>query len=292
MNAGRTLAVTAAMRAEGKRDCKSEAQGGGVAEERCTVSAADTERAWPAYRYRLVVVVEYDGTDYAGFQLQREVRTVQGELERALASLAQRPIRVVGAGRTDAGVHAKGQVIHFSVEWAHPLAELHRALNAVLATDVAVVRLDVAPPGFHARYSARSREYVYTVYTGAVRSPLLQRYSYHDQRAMSVETMQQACDCLLGRHDFRAFGSAPSGDNTIRTVRRAECSRAGDLIRVLVEADAFLRGMVRRLVGSLLLVGAGELSADGFSALLQPQHVQTAAVAAPPQGLCLTRVNY
>jgi len=103
--------------------------------------------------------------------------------------------------------------------------------------------------------------------------------------------MQQACDCLLGRHDFRAFGSAPSGDNTVRTVRRAECKRAGEFVRVLIEADAFLRHMMRRIVGSLLLVGTGELALDGFAGLLWLQGLK-AASAAPPQGLCLTRVNY
>lgn len=291
MSAGRTLAATSPMEVEGRRGCESEAQGGQVAEERSMDSAA-ARRDEAGYRYRLVAIVEYDGTDYAGFQLQRKGRTVQGELERALEAVAQQPVRIVGAGRTDAGVHASGQVIHFSVEWAHRLTELHRALNAVLAADVVVMELRVAPPGFHARYSARSREYVYTVYTGAVRSPLVRRYSYHWHCAMDVEVMQRAAQHLLGRHDFRVFGTAPSGDNTIRTVRKAECTRAGDCIRVLIEADAFLRRMVRRIVGNLLLVGAGELALDDFAGLLRLREPQTPAAAAPPQGLCLTKVNY
>jgi tRNA pseudouridine38-40 synthase len=292
MSAGHTPAGIPRVRVGGKRDRESEKQGRRAAGERWTEYCVAEGRGKPGHRYRLVAVVEYDGTDYAGFQLQRERRTVQGELEDALASVAQQRVRIVGAGRTDAGVHATGQVVHFAVRWAHPLAELHRALNAVLAADVALIRLRVAPPGFHARYSARSREYVYTVYTGAVRSPLVQRYSYHDDRAIETEAMQQACDRLLGTHDFRAFGSAPSGDNTVRTVRRAECTRAGDYVRVLIEADAFLRRMVRRIVGNLLLVGAGELELGGFAELLQWQHLQTPAAVAPPQGLCLTRVNY
>jgi tRNA pseudouridine38-40 synthase len=237
-------------------------------------------------------VVEYDGTDYLGFQLQPEGRTVQGELEHALATVAQQPVRIVGAGRTDAGVHAKGQVISFSLRWGHGLGELHRALNAVLAADVAVIELRVAPPGFHARYSARSREYVYTIYTGRVRSPLVQRYTYHEHRALNAEAMQKACDCLLGTHDFRAFGSPPSGDSTIRTVHRAECKRAGDSVRVLIAADAFLRRMVRRIVGNLLTVGAGELTVDSLADLLQSEDEKTPAAAAPPQGLCLVKVNY
>jgi len=153
MSAGHTLALTPCSRVGGKHDRESETQGREVA----------GEPAKPGHRYRLVAEVEYDGTDYLGFQLQREGRTVQGELERTLAAVAQERVRVVGAGRTDTGVHATGQVIHFEVSWAHSLAELHRALNAVLAADVSVPTLRVAPPGFHARYSARSREYVYKV---------------------------------------------------------------------------------------------------------------------------------
>jgi tRNA pseudouridine38-40 synthase len=239
-----------------------------------------------------MAVVEYDGTDYLGFQLQPEGRTVQGELERALAMVAQQPARIVGAGRTDTGVHAKGQVISFHVRWAHDLRELHQALNAVLAADVAVTELRVAPPGFHARYSARSRAYEYTVFTGKVRSPLVQRYEYHDPRALNTEAMQQACDCLLGTHDFRVFGSPPSGDNTVRTVRRAECKRAGDNIRMLLEADAFLRRMVRRIVGNLLMVGAEELTVSAFADLLRSEGQQTPAAAAPAHGLCLLKVEY
>jgi len=292
MNAGRALAGTTPMVVFAGLDRGCGAQEGRDAAECWTESLAESEPRQSGCRYLLKAVVEYDGTGFVGFQLQQEGRTVQGELERALATVTGQQVRVVGAGRTDAGVHAKGQVVHFTVRWAHRLRELHRALNAVLAEDVAVAQLEVAPPGFHARYSARSREYVYTVYTGAVRSPLLQRYAHHEPRDVSIDSMRHACDYLLGRHDFGAFGSAPSGHNTVRTVRRAECEGTDDLIRVLIEADAFLRRMVRRLMGSLLAVGAGELSVDGIAGLLQPGHQEAAAVAAPPQGLCLKRVNY
>jgi tRNA pseudouridine38-40 synthase len=243
-------------------------------------------------RYHLMAIVEYDGTEYLGFQIQRNGRTIQGEIERALAQVTQHRTRIVGAGRTDAGVHAKGQVIHFVVRWRHSLADLHRALNAVLSQDVVLVELREALPGFHARYSAFSREYVYTIYNGPVRSPISQRYAYCYPRPLDVEAMDRACSYLLGAHDFLPFGWPPRGENTVRTVYRARCWRAEAFVYVEMEADAFLRRMVRRLVGNLLLVGSGELSVEGFAGLLSLKHRRTPAVDAPAQGLCLVRVNY
>lgn len=248
----------------------------------------------------LKAIVEYDGTEYLGFQIQRNGRTVQGELERALLAVTQRKTRVIGAGRTDAGVHARGQVIHFTAHWNHGLADLHRALNAVLSRDVAIVQLEQAPAGFHARYSAHSREYQYTIYNAPVRSPLLQRYAYHVPQPLDAGAMDCACACLIGRHDFLPFGwpmgdergAGENGGNTVRTVLRAGCSRTGDLVLVTIEADAFLRRMVRRIVGNLVLVGLGELTVEGFAGLLSLRHRRTPAVDVPPQGLCLVRVNY
>lgn len=244
------------------------------------------------HSYHLMAIVEYDGTEYLGFQIQRDGRTVQGEIERALAVVTQYRTRVVGAGRTDAGVHARGQVIHFTVPWGHSLADLHRALNAVLPADVAIIALREAPSGFHARYDARSREYVYTIYNGTVRSPLAVRYAYHFARPLDVQAMDHACACLVGTHDFLPFGWPPRGENTVRTVYRAHCWREGDFVYVELEADAFLRAMVRRIVGNLLLVGTGELSVEGFAQLLSLRHRHTPAVAVPARGLCLVRVNY
>jgi tRNA pseudouridine38-40 synthase len=242
-------------------------------------------------QYHLMAIVEYDGTEYLGFQIQRKGRTIQGEIERALAQVTRHTTRIVGAGRTDAGVHAKGQVIHFVAQWRHDLADLQRALNAVLSQDVVLVDLREAVPGFHARYSAFSREYVYTIYNGPVRSPIWQRYALCYPRPLDAEAMDRACSYLLGTHDFLPFGWPPHGENTVRTVYRARCWRAGALVYIELEADAFLRRMVRRIVGNLLLAGSGELSLEGFAALLL-KHRRTPAVDAPAQGLCLVRVNY
>jgi tRNA pseudouridine38-40 synthase len=249
--------------------------------------------AWHGLRrYHLMAIVEYDGTEYLGFQIQGSGRTVQGEIERALAQVTQHRTRIVGAGRTDAGVHATGQVIHFVAQWRHSLADLHRALNAVLQQDVVVVELREAVPGFHARYGAFSREYVYTIYNGPVRSPIWQRYAYWYPKSLDVEAMDRACSYLLGTHDFLPFGWPPRGENTVRTVYRARCGRAGAFVHVELEADAFLRKMVRRIVGNLVLVGSGDLSVEGFAGLLLLKNRRTPAVDAPAQGLCLVRVNY
>jgi tRNA pseudouridine38-40 synthase len=250
-----------------------------------------------------MAVVEYDGTEYLGFQIQRTGRTVQGEIERALAEVTQCPTRIVGAGRTDAGVHARGQVIHFTVLWRHALSDLHRALDAVLPSDIAVRELAEAPPGFHARYSARSREYTYAVYNHKLRSPLVARYAYHYGRPLDAEQMNCACSCLVGEHDFFAFGWSPrgrqaemgsesAGRGTVRNVLRAGCRREGDFVYVEIEADAFLRRMVRRVVGNLLVVGIGDLSVEGFAGLLSFRHRRTPGIAVPGHGLCLVKVNY
>jgi len=260
----------------------------------------------PLDKYRCMAVVEYDGTEYLGFQIQgpasaRRIkdrtaqgsdRTIQGELERSLLQVTQHATRVVGAGRTDAGVHAKGQVIHFDVGWSHPIPDLQRALNAVLAHDIAVVELRQVMPDFHARFDARSREYLYTILNRPVRSPLTERFALHVAQPLDAEGMNQACACLVGTHDFLPFGWPPRGENTVRTVLRASCRRSCDLVYVEIEADAFLRSMVRRVVGNLVLVGLGELSVEGMAGLLSLTHRRTPAVAAPAQGLCLIGVNY
>ena len=238
--------------------------------------------------------VEYDGTDYHGFQLQRGRATVQGELERALERVTQHAVRVHGAGRTDAGVHARGQVISFQAPWRHPLRDLHRALNAVLPADVVVRDLQEAEDGFHARFSALSRMYVYTIYNHPVRSPLLARFAHHVPSPLDVGAMSAAATALVGCHDMAAFGQSPTGGHTERCVLRAGWhveSQAG-LVAFEIEANAFLRGMVRRIVGSLLQVGSGMLTRDGFVDLLASRDLARCRVRAPACGLCLERVSY
>lgn len=238
--------------------------------------------------------VEYDGTDFFGFQLQARERTVQGELERALAQVTGQETRVTGAGRTDSGVHARGQVVAFDVEWQHEHTDLHRALNAVLAGDVAIVELGVARPGFHPRFDARGRAYRYTILTRPERSPLMRRTAWHVPMVLDVERMARAGEMLIGRQDLRTFGRPPQGENAVRTVSRSEWTVAAneDLLFYDISADAFLYRMVRSVVGTLVLVGSGQLSPDEFEAMLPAQDPSRVKQIAPAHGLCLVRVDY
>jgi len=239
-----------------------------------------------------MAVIEYDGTDYLGFQLQAEGRTIQGEVERALAEVTRGETRVVSAGRTDAGVHAAGQVISFVPQWKHSLPELQRAMNALLPEDIAVHQMAWVADNFHPRFSAVSREYRYTILNQPFRSPLARRFAYHYLKSLDVEAMTRAARCLVGSHDFASFGRPPQGENTVRQVYRAEYTRQGQFIYFDIVANAFLYRMVRNIVGTLLLVGIGGLSPKGFEEILQARDRRRAGPPAPAHGLCLMRVSY
>lgn len=240
----------------------------------------------------LKAVVEYDGTDYLGFQIQAQGPTIQGEIEKALAQLTGQKVRIKAAGRTDAGVHALGQVIAFRVEWKHPLGDLHRGLNALLPRDIAVKKLAPAPEDFHPRFSAVSREYRYTVLNTLWRSPLRGRYAYHFGEPLDIEAMNEAASYLVGRHDFASFGMPPQGENTVRQVYRAGWRREGDFLHFDIVADAFLRRMVRLIVGTLLRVGTGKIAPKDVKAILEAKDINLSGPAVPPCGLCLIKVNY
>jgi len=241
-------------------------------------------------RYR--ATVEYDGCDYLGFQIQARGRTIQGELEKALERVTQEPARVIGAGRTDAGVHALGQVIAFNSTWRHSPPELQRALNAVLPPEIAISELDPARSEFHPRYDALWRQYRYTIINQPVRSPLWQRYACHVPAALDVAAMQAASRELLGVHDFAAFGRPMHEESTRRQVLQAEWVAEDRRLVFTITANAFLYRMVRNIVGSLLRVGRGELAAAEMAALLQAPDRAAAGPPAPARGLCLMKVAY
>jgi tRNA pseudouridine38-40 synthase len=232
---------------------------------------------------------EYDGTDYAGFQLQRNARTVQGELEAALARLnGGERVAVDGAGRTDAGVHAIGQVIAFTYRGTVPATRLQRAVNAQLPPDVAIRDLRRAPDGFHPRYAARYREYRYTVWNGP-RSPLRERYALGVRSPLDIAAMASAGSVFEGRHDFSAFGGVKDR-SPVRTVHRVRVREASGLVTIDVRADAFLRGQVRRMVAGLLQVGHGTIDEAALRAALAGRGPGLNGAAAPAKGLCLRRV--
>jgi tRNA pseudouridine38-40 synthase len=241
---------------------------------------------------RLKGVIAYDGTGYGGFQIQANAPTIQAELERVLAQLTGTAVRVMAAGRTDAGVHAEGQVIAFDTDWQHPLTELRRGMNALLPEQIAVFELDEAAPGFHPRYDALARSYRYTIYYAATRHPWHTRFSLHVGSSLDIEAMELAARCLIGSHDFLAFGSPPQGENSVRVVSRAQWSLRDPWLTFEIEANAFLYRMVRMLVGTSLRVGQGGLSPGAFEEIVETRNREKAGPAAVAQGLCLKSVRY
>lgn len=240
-------------------------------------------------RYR--ARVEYDGTDFAGFQLQPGARTVQGELEAALAHLSGgRRARVAAAGRTDAGVHAVGQVIAFDYGGRLSRAELRRALDALLPRDVAIRDLRPAAPGFQPRQALR-REYRYSIWNGA-RSPLRERTALGIRQRLDVAAMERAAATLVGRHDFRAFGGL-LGRHSVRTIHGIRIRRSGSVVTIDVAADAFLRQMVRAIAAALIRVGRGGATVEDVAAALRMTSGRAlAGEIAPAKGLSLRRVVY
>lgn len=259
---------------------------GGMAKGDRKDATRKSAREGASVRYR--ARVEYDGTGFAGFQVQPGARTVQGELESALSRLSGGArVAVEGAGRTDAGVHARGQVIAFSYRGRLGRAELQRALAASLPADIGLGPIVPVEAGFHPRYRARYREYRYLIWNGQ-RSPLLERQALGVRDRLDVAAMAVAARVFVGRHDFSAFGGADR--QPVRTLFRVSVSRRGELVTVTVVGDAFLRGMVRRIVAALLRVGRGRASAADLADALLARVPAFNGEAAAPRGLTLWRV--
>jgi tRNA pseudouridine38-40 synthase len=237
------------------------------------------------------VVLSYDGTDFRGWQRQPGERTIQGTLEEAVFKITRRRIAVHGAGRTDAGVHALGQAASFRVATRLPDEVLFRALNAVLPWDVRLVTLGKAADRFHARKSARSKVYQYRIVLAPQISPFDFRYALHWPYPLDLRAMRAAAPLFARRADFTAFSSNRER-NPVRTVRRSELRRKGDEVLYTVEAEGFLRYMVRTLVGTLIEVGRGRLAPEDIAGIFRKKDRLLAGATAPAKGLCLLRVDY
>jgi tRNA pseudouridine38-40 synthase len=239
----------------------------------------------------LRLLLEYQGTDFAGWQLQAQGRTVQGELARALQTLLREEVIPVGAGRTDAGTHALGQVAHFHTRSALPLHRLHRGLNGLLPPDVAVLAVEEAPPGFHARYSARAKRYRYRIRT--VKSALDRLFVWSLYQDLDLDLMAQAAAPLVGARQFGAFcNQDPMPESFVCQVRECGWARQGPELVFEIEADRFLRHMVRILVGTMVEVGRGRRRPGDLARLLESADRALAGPTAPAQGLCLVGVDY
>ncbi len=240
--------------------------------------------------------IEYDGTDFVGSQWQSNGRSVQGELEGAWEQLTQDRRRVNMAGRTDAGVHARGQVANVRTETGLDLATIQRGLNAILPEDVAVLEAWEVPHDFHARHTAIRRDYRFLIDNGKVASPLLRRHAVHVARRLNAAAMNSALETLLGTHDFAAFAGGLQEGSTVRTCYRTSCETievwGQPLIAIDLAANAFLRHMVRNVVGTVLAVGEEKVSAEAFAAVLAGRDRRKAGRTAPAHGLCLMSVSY
>jgi tRNA pseudouridine38-40 synthase len=244
------------------------------------------------------ITVSYDGTDFSGFQRQANARSVQAELESALAAIEGKHVTVAGAGRTDAGVHALGQVASFKLSNAIPERDLLRAINAKLPEDVRVLSAEEAAPGFNARFSARSKVYRYRVSNTRVMSPFQRRFAWHISRSLDRAAMNEAARELVGEHNFACF-QAKGGTirSTVRTITRSDWTEeplagGGRLLLYEIAGTGFLKYMVRAVVGTLIEVGDGRRAPSSLRDLLVSGSRAAAGPTAPPVGLYLVRVDY
>ena len=242
---------------------------------------------------KFALLVEYDGTHYHGFQWQTGLPTIQDELERAIGRVCHESSRVMGASRTDAGVHARGQVVGFRARSTLGNMRLVRALNYYLPEDVAIKAAYTVSDDFNVRADAVSREYHYCILNGDTRSPLSRRFTLFVPKPLDVGAMNEACRFIRGEHDFASFASSLEGSrSTLRTVYEAGIERKGPFAIFRMVANSFLPHQMRSTVGLLVSLGLGKISIEGFRAIMEARKLGLAGPVCPPCGLCLMRVDY
>lgn len=240
------------------------------------------------------LVIEYDGTCYNGWQRQSQARTIQGEIESALWTMTQRRLNLIGSGRTDAGVHAQGQVANFKCDTGLTPVEFQAGLNSLLPDDIVINDCTYAGPEFHARYAAKSKEYVYRILNTPYPKAIGRQYCWWLRIPLDLAAMQAATRHLLGSHDFKAFEATGSPRaHTVRHIMAADVTMDGSRqMNFHIQADGFLRFMVRNIVGTLVAVGRGKMEPDRLKAVMESGDRHQAGATAPAQGLCLVRVHY
>lgn len=245
----------------------------------------------PLYR----MVIAYDGTDYGGWQIQPNATSIQSVLQDTLARILQEPVMVTGSGRTDAGVHALGQVAHFTVSKEIDKSRVLASLNSLLPKDIRVRLLEDAPEGFHSRYSTKSKIYHYHITTG-FRDPFRRRYTTYHPFPFNLEAVKKAAQCFVGTHDFTTFANESSAGSAardpVRTIYRLDVIEEEHGYRFEFEGEGFLYKMVRNIMGTLLDVGSGKLTAADIKPLFQARDRRKASKTAAPEGLFLIRVDY
>lgn len=250
------------------------------------------------------LVIEYDGTNYAGWQVQKNAKSVQATLESALKRIAGEKIRLVSCGRTDSGVHAQGHVANFKINSKIPLANLQRGLNSVLPRDIVIKKAEEVPLDFNSRYDAKSKVYRYTILNRSYPAALHRDYFYYVPYKLNLSAMKREAKCLLGKHDFKSFQAADKKerssrktygllrDSSIRTIKKLNIRKKDGFLEIFIEADGFLYNMVRNIVGTLVEIGRGRFKAGSMKMILKAKNRNLAGPTAPAKGLCLVEVKY
>lgn len=240
------------------------------------------------------IVIQYDGTRYSGWQVQKcTPDTIQGKIEHVLETLAGHPVEIMGSGRTDAGVHALGQVANFHIEDEFSKDEIFKALNRFLPKDIAVSSIEEVDDRFHSRFSAIKKTYVYRIHTGIVSNVFDRKFVYDYSEKLDVERMKKAAGYLVGTHDFKSFcGNKRMKKSTVRTIYDIDIEEKADEIVIIYTGNGFLMNMVRILTGTLIEVGDGRREPESMNAVLEAADREAAGYTAPPQGLILREVFY
>jgi len=239
------------------------------------------------------LTIEYDGTNYCGWQRQRNGSSIQETLEKALKKILREKVNVVGAGRTDSGVHAQGQVANFKTTSRLTTREFFSALNATLPEDIVIKRVEEVGIDFNARFSAKNKLYRYYIFNSSISSPFQRQYSYQYRHPLNVAIMRKEAKLLLGKHDFKSFQAADKIKRTsVRRIKKISIKKHDKHIYIDIEADGFLYNMVRNIVGTLVYLGKGKLRRGDMKKILKAKKRSLAGPTAPPQGLCLIKVDY
>lgn len=241
----------------------------------------------------ILLKIEYDGTNYAGWQYQKNAKSIQETMEVALKRITDRKARLVSYGRTDAGVHALGHIVNFKTDSEIPLLKLQRALNNILPKDIVIKEAKEVPPKFHSRFDARSKIYRYAIVNGPSPSAIFRNVTVHISYKLDLALMKKEAKVLIGKHDFKSFQAADRIErSSIRTIKNLSIKKSGETIKIDVEADGFLYNMVRNIVGTLIDIGRGRFPAGSMARILKAKDRKLAGETAPAKGLFLMEVKY
>ncbi len=239
------------------------------------------------------LILEYDGTNYLGWQKQPKGTTVQGAVEEAISNLTKEEASIIGCSRTDSKVHAKRYVCNFKTNSTIPAARFREALNFYLPEDISIMESEEVEEDFHARYDSRGKMYSYTIVSSKSRMPMCRNFTYHIKSELNIDRMKAAAEVFIGTHDFEAFRNLGSSvKTTIRTITKLDIVQENEYIKIYIAADGFLYNMVRIIVGTLIDVGMGKKDTEDIKKILDSKNRKNAGKTCPPQGLCLVEVYY